>query len=268
MRRIALYSDIHGNTVALDAVLRHIEESGPAERYCLGDLVGYGPDPVGVIERVRATGDPVIRGNYDQGVGDRSGACGCYYATDQAKSDGAASYAFTEKAVGDADAAWLANLPTEVRLEEAGVRVLLTHGSPRRINEYLMPDRGESQLARLATEAGAEVVCCGHVHIPYHRSFRAHPDDAASPVVHYVNSGSVGKPKDGDPRACWVELVIGPAEAVRAAVPDDAHAAPAGTTDTWVGLAIRRVPYDVESVAAAVIAAGLPPTLAEALRTG
>ncbi|MBE0417236.1 MAG: metallophosphoesterase family protein [Coriobacteriia bacterium] len=267
MRRIALYSDIHGNTNALEAVLKHIDEIRPDERYCLGDLVGYGPDPSGVIEMVRSSGVPVIRGNYDQGVGDRSGACGCYYATDQAKSDGAASYVFTEQAVGDADAKWLVSLPAEIRLDEAGVRILLTHGSPRRINEYLMPDRGEGQLARLARDADADVVCCGHVHIPYHRSFRADPGDDASPIVHYVNSGSVGKPKDGDPRACWVELLIGPATEVRAAAPHDNYAAPAGATDTWVGLVIRRVPYDVESVADAVLAAGLPPTLAGALRT-
>jgi predicted phosphodiesterase len=267
MRRIALYSDIHGNTAALEAVLKHIDETGPAERYCLGDLVGYGPDPVGVVELVRSSGVPVIRGNYDQGVGDRSGACGCYYATEQAVSDGAASYAFTERAVGDEDAKWLASLQTEIRLEEAGVRILLTHGSPRRINEYLMPDRGETQLARLAREADADVVCCGHVHIAYHRSFRADPDDPASPIVHYVNSGSVGKPKDGDPRACWVELLIGDAAEVRAAAPGDSHAAPAGATGTWIGLVVHRVPYDIESVAEAVIAAGLPPTLAEALRS-
>lgn len=267
MRRIALYSDIHGNSVALDAVLAHIGQAGPAERYCLGDLVGYGPDPTAVIEMVRATGDPVIRGNYDQGVGDRSGSCGCYYATDQAVSDGAASYAFTEKAVGDTDAGWLVSLPTEIRFEEAGVRILLTHGSPRRINEYLMPDRGEKQLVRLAREGAADVVCGGHVHIPYHRSFRADPGEVASPLVHYVNSGSVGKPKDGDPRACWVEMLIGSADEVRSAAPGDAYAAPAGATDTWVGLRIHRVAYDVESAAGAVIAAGLPPTLAAALRT-
>ena len=268
MRRIALYSDIHANTVALDAVLRHIEEFGPSERYCLGDLVGYGPDPTGVIERVRSSGVPVIRGNYDQGVGDRSGACGCYYATEQAQSDGAASYAFTERAVGDADAEWLANLQTEVRIEEAGVRVLLTHGSPRRINEYLMPDRGEAQLTRLARDASADVVCCGHVHLPYHRSFRAEPDDATSPVVHYVNSGSVGKPKDGDSRAGWVELLIGDEAEVREAAPHDTAAAPAGTSDTWVAVRFHRVPYDIETVVASMAAAGLPPTLREALRTG
>ena len=269
MRRIALYSDIHGNVPALEAVLADIDASGIEERYCLGDLVGYGPDPVGVIEIVRGTGDPVIRGNYDQGVGDRSGACGCYYATDRAKSDGAASYEFTERMVGDRDAEWLLGLHDEIRLEERGVSILLTHGSPRRINEYLMPDRGEGQLARLARDAEADVVCCGHVHIPYHRSFYAEANGtASSPIVHYVNSGSVGKPKDGDPRAGWIELVVGSSEHVRAAVPDDAFATTAGLTDVWVGVAFHRLEYDIEPVVAAMYEAGLPATLAEALRAG
>ncbi len=272
MRAIALYSDIHGNVPALEAVLADIDAKGLAEIYCLGDLVGYGPDPTGVVERVRASGVPTVRGNYDQGVGDRSGACGCYYATDAARSDGAASYEFTEAAVGDADAAWLLGLLDEVRIEEAGVRVLLTHGSPRRINEYLMPDRGEGQLARLARETDAHVVCCGHVHIPYHRSFPDPdpPEGGAcdAPGVHYVNSGSVGKPKDGDPRAAWVELLIGSAEEIRAAAPDDRFAAAAGCTETWVGVRIHRVAYDIDAVAREMLAAGLPATLAEALRTG
>lgn len=268
MRRFALYSDVHGNSVALDAVLRDIDESDLAERYCLGDLVGYGPDPAGVIERVRTEGRPVLRGNYDQGVGDRSGSCGCYYATDQERSDGAASYAFTARAVGDDDAAWLTRLPSEIRFEEAGVRVVLTHGSPRRINEYLLLERAERQLARLAQDAEADLVCCGHVHIPYHRSFAAEPGDPDGSVVHYVNAGSVGKPKDGDPRACWVELLIGAPDEVGREAPDDAHAARAGAGDTWVGVVVHRVAYDVESVAFAIAAAGLPATLADTLRTG
>lgn len=269
MRRIALYSDIHGNVPALQSVLDDIATRGIAERYCLGDLVGYGPDPTGVIEMVRATGDPVVRGNYDQGVGDRSGSCGCYYPSEQAKSDGAASYEFTAGAVGDADAAWLLGLKDEIRLEEGGVRVLLIHGSPRRINEYLMPDRGEAQLARLAREAAADVVCGGHVHIPYHRSFEAASDGVAeAPIVHYVNSGSVGKPKDGDPRAGWIELLIGPADEIRAVAPDDEFAAPAGLTSTWVAVRYHRLQYDVESVASDVLAAGLPATLADSLRHG
>ncbi len=87
MRRVALYSDIHGNRMALEAVYRDIAERGLTERYCLGDLVGYGPDPVGVMELVRATGDRVVQGNYDRGVGGRLGDCGCYYATPKAEED-------------------------------------------------------------------------------------------------------------------------------------------------------------------------------------
>lgn len=250
MRRFAIFSDIHGNLAALEAVLVDIDATGILERYCLGDLVGYGPEPAGVIERVRSLGIPTIRGNYDDGIGNRRGECGCYYATDQARSDGAASYAITDAAIGDTDAAWLAALPDAIRFEAEGVRVLLTHGSPRKINEYLMPDRTDEQLARLAVGASADLVCVGHVHIPYHRTVDALAATLGSTGrrIHYVSSGSVGKPKDGDPRACWVEVVIGSAY--------------------QVGAVVHRVSYDVEAVAAAVIAAGLPSTLAEALWRG
>ncbi len=271
MRRFAIFSDIHANLVALDAVLADMDASEIEERYCLGDLVGYGPEPAGVIERIRSLGIPTIRGNYDDGIGNRRGECGCYYATEQARSDGAASYAFTEAAVNDADAAWLAALPDEIRLEVDGVRVLLAHGSPRRINEYLLPDRTDKQLARLAVEADADLVCVGHVHVPYHRAMLA--EDGRR--VHYISSGSVGKPKDGDPRASWVEVVVGSRDEVEAAASGDAAADAAGVVDAtlgsagdagaWVGAVVHRVEYDVDAVARAVIAVGLPTTLAEAL---
>lgn len=247
MRRLALFSDVHGNSVALDAVLADIEACGVAEVYCLGDLVGYGPDPAGVIDRVRSRGLPAVRGNYDDGIGNRRGECGCYYATDRAREDGAASYGFTDAALDDADHEWLAALPDELRIDVDGVRVLLAHGSPRKINEYLLPDRTDDQLARLADAAGADVVCVGHVHVPYHRTVTG----AEGRTIHYVNSGSVGKPKDGDPRACWVELSIAAG----------APGAPIAET------AFRRVGYDVEAVARAMETAGLPETLADALRT-
>jgi predicted phosphodiesterase len=242
MRRIALFSDIHGNLPALDVVLADIEAGGIEERYCLGDLVGYGPDPAGVIDRMRASGIPAILGNYDDGIGQRRGECGCYYATDQARSDGAASYAFTEPLVDDERAVWLAALPHELRLEQTGLRILLTHGSPRKINEYLLPDRTDAQLVRLAEAADADVVCVGHVHVPYLRSM-AGTDGA---IIRYASTGSVGKPKDGDPRACWAELSLGDSGEVDAV--------------------FHRVVYDIEAVVAAMTAAGLPKTLGTALR--
>ncbi len=267
MQRLALFSDIHANLTALDAVLRDIDECDhefgePAARYCLGDLIGYGPDPAGVVDRIRASGIPTIPGNYDEGVASRRGSCGCYYSTDQARADGATSYSFTEPRLSDADAAWLLALPHELRPAHDDARILFTHGSPRKINEYLLLDRTEDFLARLARDAGADVVCHGHIHIPYHRSFEVQ----GGGTVHYISSGSVGKPKDGDPRACWVELLLGSPDELREAGPDDPARARAGKSETHVAIRIHRVDYDVEAVAAAMLALGLPATLAQALR--
>jgi predicted phosphodiesterase len=242
MRRFALYSDIHGNVAALDAVLADIDAVGLAERYCLGDLVGYGPEPSAVIERVRATGDPVIRGNYDDGVGHRKGSCGCYYGTPEAQADGEASYAWTDAALTDDEHDYLAGLADDIRFEIDGVRVLLCHGSPRRINEYLLLDRPDSHLANLAEQAEADVVCVGHVHVPYHRAVTCE----SGRFAHFVSDGSVGKPKDGDMRACWAEIAIGTAEEI--------------------DVTFHRVAYDVESVAEAIVAAGLPSGIADARR--
>ncbi len=268
MRRIALFSDIHANSVALDAVLADIDATGIAERYCLGDLIGYGPDPVGVIERLRDSGVPTIQGNYDEGVASRRGSCGCYYATEAARADGDRSYAFTDGVLDEGSSAWVLSLPLQIRFEHEGARILLTHGSPRKINEYLLLDRTEEQLARLAAEASADLVCHGHIHIPYHRSFEV--EDPAGTVgrttVHYVSSGSVGKPKDGDPRAGWVELLLGPAEEVRAASPGDAAAGPVGRTDVWASMRVHRIDYDIDSVVATMLERGLPETLVSALR--
>jgi len=240
MRRIALYSDIHAWPDALDAVLADIGAMGIEERYCLGDLVGYGPDPSGVIDRVRATGDPVIRGNYDDGVGRRAGSCGCYYPTPEDKAIGAESYERTDAALDDEEHAYLAALADEARLEADGLRVLLCHGSPRRINEYLMPDRPDDNLVKLALLGDADVVCVGHVHIPYHRVVLA----ADGSAIHYISDGSVGKPKGGDPRPCWAELVIGTKAEVNARCEGDRGAGPAGPLGAerpWVGVVFHRV---------------------------
>ena len=242
MRRIALFSDIHGNLAALETVLADVDACGIEERYCLGDLVGYGPDPAGVIDRMRASGIPTVLGNYDDGIGNRRGECGCYYATLLARSDGAASYMFTETRVDDDRSAWLAALAHELRLEHGGHRVLLVHGSPRKVNEYLLADRTDEQLVRLAEAADADIVCVGHVHSPYRRTMTG----TGGARIDYVSVGSVGKPKDGDSRACWAELRLG--------------------DDGQVDAVFHRVAYDMDAVASQMRAAGLPETLIVALR--
>jgi putative phosphoesterase len=237
--RLAFFSDVHGNTAALRAVLADIAIAGVDGVYCLGDLVGYGPDPNGVIDLMRAAGATTIMGNYDEGVGFDRGECGCFFADEAARRIGDASYAFTAATVTDDRKAWLRRLPREARLEVGGVRLRLVHGSPRRLNEYLAEDRDARTFARLAAQVEADVLLFGHTHNPWHRVHGG---------VLFVNVGSAGRPKDGDPRAAYTILRIS----------DGVSPLPE----------VRRVGYDVEETARGVLAAGLPAELAEAFRRG
>ena len=269
---LALLSDIHGNAAALEAVLADLAERRVADVYCLGDLVGYGPEPNEVISLVRDANIPCVRGNYDDGVGFARGSCGCYYPDDEARAIGDASYQFTEGEVADDNREWLASLPDELRLERAGWRVRLVHGSPRRINEYLLVDRDERTFRRLAPEVDADVLAFGHTHQTWHRSYDG---------VLFVNVGSVGRPKDGDPRASYTLLRLeegGPrpaapgsaAAAGRATMTGTAASRPAARESRFAGASVEvvRVPYDVERTVRGVLAARLPGPLAYGFMIG
>lgn len=199
--RIAILSDLHGNSAATRAVLADIDTVSPASVYCLGDLIGYGPEPNETIDLVRERGIPTIMGNYDDGVGSDRDDCGCAYKDANERDRGQQSLMWTRAAVTPERKAWLRELPPEIRLETAGVRFRLVHGSPRRMNEYLFEDRDEQSLARIARSADCDALLFGHTHIPWTRTIEG---------VRMINTGSVGKPKDGDPRAAWVLLEIRP----------------------------------------------------------
>ena len=241
---IALLSDIHGNRLALEAVLEDLKARPVDAAFCLGDLVGYGPEPREAIHILREAAIPTVMGNYDEGIGWDKGDCGCYYATGRARDIGRASYDFTASAVGEKERAFLRELPRELFVPLGETTVHLVHGSPRRINEYLLPDRDKRTYLRLAAAERAAVLAFGHTHLAWHRKHGR---------VLFVNVGSVGKPKDGDPRAAYVVL----------------HAQAQGEKPrTAVKVEVRRVAYDIEAAAAAILAAGLPEDLAIALRTG
>ncbi len=239
MASVALISDIHGNRWALEAVLADIAERGADAVYSLGDLVGYGPDPNGVIDLLREGEIPSLLGNYDEGVGWETGDCGCFFPDEEARKIGDASYAFTVSTVTEDRKAYLRSLPRELHIGLADKRVHLVHGSPRRINEYLLKDRDERTYRRLAEAESDDVLAFGHTHDPW---FRWYQDKL------FVNVGSVGRPKDGDPRAMYVVLESAPSASI--------------------AVEIRRVAYDVEAAVEAIIAAGLPDALAAMLRTG
>lgn len=234
----ALISDLHGNCFALKAVLADIESLTVSKIYCLGDLVGYGPDPNGVIDVVRSRGIQSILGNYDEGIAWEKGDCGCFYPDEEARRLGKASYAFTVDAVTPGNKEYLRGLPRELHVTLADKKVHLVHGSPRRINEYLTRGRDERTYLRLAAEEDDDVLAFGHTHEPWHRYYGGKL---------FVNAGSVGRPKDGDPRAAYVVVRC---------------------CDNPPQVEIRRVEYDVEAAARAVVAAGLPVALADTLRRG
>jgi predicted phosphodiesterase len=245
VRSAALISDIHGNRLALEAVLDDIVGRGVDAIYCLGDLVGYGPDPNGVIDLVRAQGIPTLMGNYDDGVGWGRADCGCYYATPDARRIGEASYAFTVATVTDDRRAFLRDLPQERHIELGDAAIHMVHGSPRKINEYLMRDRDARTFLRLGEAEADDALVFGHTHEQWHRVYGG---------TLFVAVGSVGRPKDGDPRAMYTVL--------RAPEPDGGQSPPP------VEVEAVRVGYDVEAVALTVVAAGLPGELAESVRRG
>lgn len=240
MTTIAILSDLHGNAAATAAVLADIEGQMPDEILCLGDLVGYGACPNETIDLIRERNIPTIMGNYDDGVGFDRDDCGCAYTSEDERSWGQQSLMWTRATVTADRKAYLRGLAPELWRDINGVRVRLVHGSPRRMNEYLFGYRDERSLARIARGAECDVLIFGHTHVPWTREIEG---------VRFINTGSVGKPKDGDPRAGWVLLTIDPEGVV--------------TSEVW------RVDYDIAAMAAAIRTAdGLPDQFAADLETG
>jgi len=233
--RIAVITDIHGNLPALEAALAAIAAIGVDGVYCGGDLVGYGPHPNEVCALIEDRGIPTIYGNYDYAIGRDLTDCGCAYITPQDRALGQASVDWTLVHTNARSKAFMRGLPFELRFAMGDQRVRLVHGSPRKVNEYLFEDKPESLYNRLAASADCDVLVFGHTHKPWIRTYGG---------VQFVNCGSVGKPKDGDPSGAFavLELVNGRVEA-----------------------SIQRASYDAEAVARAVAAAGLPGEFAEKL---
>jgi putative phosphoesterase len=253
--KIALFSDIHANLPALEAFFDSIDQVRPDAIYCLGDLVGYNIWANEVINEIRRRRIPTIAGNYDYGVGRTSDDCGCAYKTDDEKANGAVSISYTNRIVGARERAYLRTLPAHIRVEfqlnNDKLNLLLVHGSPRRVNEYLFEDREEKSLLRIMQDADADIMCFGHTHKPYHRVLSSAPETAGN-FRHAVNIGSVGKPKDGDPRGCYVLLHLA----------DDSSA----MNKDSIGVEFSRFEYDVEKAAKAVEGSPLPRAFADALR--
>lgn len=240
---VAVISDIHGNRHALDAVLADADDRGCDEVWCLGDVVGYGADPNGCCATVRRFAAVCLAGNHDLA------AIGTL-ATDEFGRDARTSAEWTRRTLTPEHRGWLAGLRPDADVR--GVR--LAHGSPLHpVWEYVLTP---AQAAASLDAFDDQVALIGHSHMAL--SFAR---DGRDPVVRdergadeqvdlgarrwLLNPGSVGQPRDGDPRAAWLELDVAAGRA------------------TW-----HRVPYDVAGAAAAITDAGLPLSLAVRLGDG
>lgn len=236
--RLAVFSDVHGNLQGLMAALRDIEARGADVVWCGGDLVGYGASPGEVVEEIQRRGIPTIMGNYDDGIGYFRVACGCDYPNEEAMQRGLRSIAWTKQHTTDAHKAYLRNLPYRLQREFEGHQVVLVHGSPVALNEYLFEHVADEVFQQHLESTRADVLIFGHTHQPFHKALGGR---------HLINSGSTGKPKHGAPDATYALLDI---------------------TKGGVSMEIVSVLYDYEAAAQAIEATDLPKEFAQMLREG
>ena len=234
--KIAVLGDIHVNVDALraayDAALAH----GVGKVYHIGDLGGYAPFVNEVVEFIIERDIEGVQGNYDYTVGNDSEHCGCKYEDEAQAAIAERGFAWTKEHTSERSKAFMAALPLSINFPCSGWSVELFHAAPHKNNLYWYEDRPDKFFIEMAGKTRADVLIYGHTHKPYRK-------DIWGKV--FINAGSVGKPKDGDPRAC-VTLVTISAKGV-------AHE-------------FLRVPYDVEKVAAAIVASGLPAEFAWKLK--
>lgn len=245
--RYALISDIHANLPALEAVLAHIDARSDVDAtYHLGDLVGYAPWPNETVALLQQRAIPGVAGNYDSTVAADYEHCGCRYEDPRQEELSHVSYAWTRAHVSPDTKCFLGGLPFRVDLRPlgghaSGPTVFLLHGNQVLNTVYVFEERPDAFLEKMRDALGAragDVVAFGHTHKPWHRVVDG---------VSFVNTGSVGRPKDGNPKAGYVLLDVDH-DGTRAE--------------------IVRVAYDIERAARAILASDLPDDFADYLRTG
>jgi len=234
--RIALIGDVHANLPALEAVLDHAAGRGAGKIWNIGDYVGYSAFPDEVVARLRDAGEVGVIGNYDLKVLAFPDNDAAWQRTKRAEKYTAFRWAWRRLSAVNRD--YLATLPRQRRLQVDGRTVLLTHGSPASVHEHLYPDSPEERLVELAHMAATDAIVCGHSHRPFVRRVGE---------TTYINTGSVGRPDDGDPRATYAILHLENGE-----LEIDHH----------------RVAYDVDRAVVAIREHGLPEAFAQMMIHG
>src|ERR1700694_1425633 len=245
--RYALLSDIHANLPALRAVLADIDRRANVDAiYHRGDLTGYAPWPNEVVALLRERAIPGIAGNYDSTVATDYKHCGCRADSPHEEELSHLSYEWTRSHVTPETKKYLASLPFRIDIRPfgghlSGPTITLIHGNQTLNTVYVTEDRPDSFLEKMGRDVGAragDIICFGHTHKPWQRAVGG---------IQFINTGSVGRPKDGDWRACYVLVSM---------------------ETSGARVEFVRVPYEVDEAADAIRVSDLPSEFAEILKAG
>jgi diadenosine tetraphosphatase ApaH/serine/threonine PP2A family protein phosphatase len=248
--KLAVLSCIHGNSEALNAVLADVDAQKADRIFCLGDLVGYGPQPNAVVETIRSLDIPTVQGCWDEDIVEGLNACECSYPSLLAEARGKLAHDWTDREITSETREFLANLPLTLRHDN----LCFVHGSPYNQHEYLMPEVAAFTALERVLSTGADVLFCGHTHIPYVRTLDAGQiqvslsettSEFKAPLKQIINAGSVGEPRHGRPNATYVIY----------------------DTETQ-NTTLREVEYDYQKTCAAIVEKGLPKIFAWRLAQG
>ncbi|MEP7071531.1 MAG: metallophosphoesterase family protein, partial [Verrucomicrobiota bacterium] len=198
--RIAIFGGVYSNHLALAALLEAAPRRGADRVFCLGDLGAFGPHPDKVFPLLRDARIPVVQGNYDNSVGHGLADCQCGYTDPKDNYFARLSYDYTFKKTAQENKLWMRDLPSNLRLDLNGVRVLLCHGSPRKMNEFLWETTTSSAfLERLCLAYNADIIVGTHTGLHWHRQLPS--------GKHFINCGAIGRPAN-DGRTCvWYTLL-------------------------------------------------------------
>lgn len=229
--KIAVISDIHGNIDALSTLLEDVDAEKVDTIICLGDLVGYGPYPNQVISMIRSRNILCIKGNYDSSVVDNE------YSYIRETNLNSFSLPWTVNELTEDNRIFLQNLPSTITLNIANKNLLFVHGSPNKINEYLLKDADNT--LDIMNSINEDILFCAHTHLPDIKEF----SDKL-----YINCGSVGKPKIGRPNITYCILNI--------------------TLETKISAEIKEIPYDFTKIVKHMTNLRFPTELIQSFENG